>query len=511
MQHVEVVDRSELVRRQAALAQFGEFVIESDDLQAILQESCRLVADALSVDLAKILELDESGETAFVRAGIGWEAGIVGAQRIALHERSAESFALKIGAPVITQNIDEETRFTFPEFMRAHGVTAIVNVPIFLPGRRPYGLIQADARKPRGFGDDDVAFLKTYSMILGPIIDRLKTVTKLRETNERLSLVVENARDYAILLSDADDHITDWLGGSEAILGWSANEITGKSTATIFTDDDRVKGIPARELRIAREAGSAPNVRWHQRKDGSLVYLDGQTIVLQNADASIRGYLKIAQDVTERRRAEERQAVLLAELQHRVRNVLAMVRSIARRTFDGGGSIDQVRAQLDGRIGALARTQALLTRSAGVGVDLELLIREELTAQASDGPVTLSGPEVELAPKAAEILTLAVHELSTNATKYGALGCDDGRLSVSWTLALVAGQQWLRLVWDESAGRAMNRAPHRSGFGTELLTRRVPYELRGRGVMQMRPAGLLCTIEFPLIAGESVLAVEGPA
>ena len=122
----------------------------------------------------------------------------------------------------------------------------------------------------------------------------------------------------------------------------------------------------------------------------------------------------------------------------------------------------------------------------------------------------VGGPEVSLAPKAAEVLTLAVHELATNATKYGALGQDAGRLSVSWRQETEDGQPWLRLFWNETNVAVASAAPRRQGFGVELVTRRVPYELKGRANMELRPGGLECLIEFPLVRGESVLATTGP-
>lgn len=505
-----MVSRDEHLKRQRVLAQFGDFVLDNDDLQKVLDRACELVADALGADLAKILEIEPGAETALVRAGVGWRPGVVGEQRVDLNERSSEAYAIKKTEPVITNDLAHETRFHFPDFLLEHGVIALVNVPILLPGRKPYGVLQVDARQAREFDQDDIEFLKTYAMLLGPVVDRLKTVAELRRSDERLRLFVESARDYVVVLSDAEDRITDWLAGSNEILGWTAAEVVGHTTRRIFTEEDRQAGVPEQELAAARDRGAAGNVRWHVRKDGSRVFLDGQTIALRDNGGELLGYLKIAQDVTDRRRHEERQAVLIAELQHRVRNVLAMVRSIVRRTVAGGLTAEQISEQLEGRIDALARTQALLTRSVGAGVDLEGLVREELLAQASEEGVGVSGPPVQLAPKAAEVLTLAVHELATNSIKYGALGQPGARLSVEWKTERRGQVDWLRLQWRESGVRVAEAAPRRQGFGTELITRRVPYELDGVGRIELNPGGVECTIELPLIRGESILDTDVP-
>jgi PAS domain S-box-containing protein len=301
--------------------------------------------------------------------------------------------------------------------MKEEGVRAIVNVPILLRGRKPWGLLQVDAREPREFGFEDIEFLRTYAMTIGPVVDRLQTATELRHTDERLRLIVTNARSYVIILSDTNDIITDWLGGSEEIFGWSPEQIIGRPGTDLFTAEDRDAGVPEREIAHARENGMAANVRWHMRRDGSRVFLDGQTIALRDSRGAVRGFLKIGQDVTERKRNEERQAVLLAELQHRVRNILAMVRSLISRTIKGDDAIQRLREELEGRIDAMARTQALLTRTLGSGVELETIIREELQSQAvREGGFKIKGPGLELAPRAAEVVTLAVHELATNSS-----------------------------------------------------------------------------------------------
>lgn len=490
---------------------FGEFVLDNDDLDAVLNEGCRLIAEALCVDLAKVIQIERASDSGVVRAGIGWQPGIVGNQQVSLQERSSEAYAIETSAPVITTNIADEERFDIPTFLKDHGVKALVNVPIFLPRRRAWGILQVDAREPREFGEEDIEFLKTYAMVLGPVIDRLQTVAELSNAEQRLQLVVENARSYIMILSDSDDMITAWLAGSEEILGWEAEEIVGRPASTIFTLEDRAKGVSARELARARSDGASPNVRWHLKKDGTQRFLDGQTIALRSADGLLTGYLKIAQDITERKHNEERQELLLAELQHRVRNVLAMVRSLAQRTVSGGTSLEEVGGLLKGRIDALARTQTLLTRALGAGVDLEGLVRDELEAQAANpDEFDIAGPSIELSPKAAEVVTLAVHELATNAAKYGAFRQESGRLSVVWRIDQEEQPPWLRFSWRENNLRLSVQSKRRSGFGTELLERRVPYELKGQGRLRFDEDCLTASIEFPLVAGASILQTSDP-
>jgi len=294
----------EYAQRQRALSDFGDFVLDHDDLDEILSEVCRLVAEAFGTGLATVFEVERNTNTGLVRAGVGWSPGIVGQERIDLAGRSSEALAIETTQPVITNDLVNEGRLEFPQFLSDHRVIALVNVPILLMGRKPWGILQVAAREPREFDQTEIAFLKTCAMMLGRVIGRAKAAAAFSETDERLRLIVNSARTYVMVVSDADDCITDWLGGSEDILGWSSSEAIGQSVDIIFTPEDLAADVPLRERFRARENGTAENLRWHRRKDGSRVFLDGQTIALKDRAGSLRGYIKIAQDVTERLRAE---------------------------------------------------------------------------------------------------------------------------------------------------------------------------------------------------------------
>ena len=182
-------DRDQMVARQKVLADFGDFALRSDDLDNVLTEACRLVGDALETDLAKILEIKPDQQRLLVRAGVGWKPGIVGQKCLSMGERSSETYSIECAHPVITQDIGTENRFDFPDFLKEHGVMALVNVPIFLPGGQPYGLLQVDSCEPRDFDEEDIEFLRTYATILGLVIDRLHKVHSLKEAleaNQRL-------------------------------------------------------------------------------------------------------------------------------------------------------------------------------------------------------------------------------------------------------------------------------------------------------------------------------------
>ncbi|MGI3776805.1 MAG: PAS domain S-box protein [Janthinobacterium lividum] len=327
-----MTDREQLLGRQQVLADFGDLALRSEDLDHVLTEACRLVSEALGTTRAKVLEIRREEGSLLVRAGVGWDEDVVGRARVALDERSSETYALEAGEPVITQDIGEEDRFGVPAFMREAGVVALANVPIVLPGGRVYGLLEVDDVRPRRFGPDDTKFLRTYAVILGPVIDRLLQVRDLRASRERFRLTVAAARDYAILVTDAQDRIVDWLPGAQAVFGWTAEEALGQPAAILFTPEDRVAGQPEREAETARARGVAPDVRWHLHRDGSRVFIEGSVTALRDEDGAVGGFLKIGQDVTERRRTETR----LRESEARQRALIEGLPQLVWRSAAGG-------------------------------------------------------------------------------------------------------------------------------------------------------------------------------
>jgi two-component sensor histidine kinase len=214
---------------------------------------------------------------------------------------------------------------------------------------------------------------------------------------------------------------------------------------------------------------------------------------------SIYEWLSTAADSEGFRGDERRQWLAVAELQHRVRNVLAQVRSIVRQTAETASPALGYSAHLEGRISALARTQGFVMRQPSAGVDLEELVEAEIVAHAArETQVQVAGPPVRLRAKAAETLGLALHELATNAVKYGALATSEGRITVSWAKETDCAEPRVRLEWRESGVTLSERPPAHRGFGTQLLERTVPYELRGSSHLSFESDGVHCVIDIPL-------------
>ena len=233
---------------------------------------------------------------------------------------------------------------------------------------------------------------------------------------------------------------------------------------------------------------------------------------LRDADGEVSGVFAIAVDIDDLKRAAERQSVLLAELQHRVRNIMSTIHAIAWRTRVSVSSVDEYAERLCGRLMSLARTQSLLTRGANAGVCLRGMLDEEIAAQApAAGVYRLQGEDVLLPPKAAEVLSLAIHELASNALRHGALTHEDGQIEVSWHLQVQDGQHWLGLHWCERHAEVQAwELPRQRGLGRAAIEQRVPYELAGSGELRFGPRGLDAWIRFPLRERDSLLQTDAP-
>jgi len=200
------------------------------------------------------------------------------------------------------------------------------------------------------------------------------------------------------------------------------------------------------------------------------------------------------------RESEARLRTLLAELQHRVRNTLAVVKSITQRTAGSSSSVDEMAAHLSGRLDAFARVQSAVTRNPDAGIDLRSLIDDELLAHAAHegNGLAIDGPDVALRAKAAESVSLALHELTTNAVKHGALADrNGGRIAIKWRLNGGEERRELNFEWLEKSTNGSSRNPARHGFGMELLTRILPYDLGAKTKVEFRDNGLRFQMDLP--------------
>jgi two-component sensor histidine kinase len=210
------------------------------------------------------------------------------------------------------------------------------------------------------------------------------------------------------------------------------------------------------------------------------------------------GYTGCNVDVTEARSAQERQRLLINELNHRVKNTLATVQSIVTQTLRNAASPHQARQDVEVRLIALSRAHDVLTRENWQGANLRAVVTQAIEPYRAEAVARFrtAGPDVRLSPRMALALAMALQELATNAVKYGALSNDTGQVAILWTVR-PDSPSWLRLTWTETGGPRVV-APNRRGFGTRLIERSLARDLDGEVVIDFDPQGVICTVEAPI-------------
>lgn len=330
-------------------------------------------------------------------------------------------------------------------------------------------------------------------------VNMLVDITERKRAEEyagRLAAIVEFSDD-AIISKDVQGVIRTWNKGAERLFGYKAREVIGKPV-NILIPPDRQDEEPAILARIRRGERIEHYETVRVRKDGDLLDISLTVSPLKNSRGQVIGASKIARDVTERRRHEERRQLLVNELNHRVKNTLATVQSLAAQTFRGK---DQSPAfgEFESRLVALSRAHDVLTRESWEGVDLQELITGAIApiCVEPEERFEISGPSLRLRPKVALSLAMAFHELCTNAAKYGALTNEAGRIKIFWKVVALDAEPRLFLRWEELGGPKVEM-PRQKGFGSRLLERALCHELGARVELSFAPTGVACEIEAPL-------------
>jgi PAS domain S-box-containing protein len=334
------------------------------------------------------------------------------------------------------------------------------------------------------------------------VTERVLAEQALRESRERLDMAV-GAHAIGIFDWDLTTGAATWSAEMEDIFGLPRGTFEGHTDyfrkRTVLEDLARIEA----ETAAALEAGK--DVVHYEfriiREDGAIRWLEGAARFVFGPDRQPVRIVGTNLDITERKMAEQHQRLLINELNHRVKNTLAIVQAIAWQSFRSGGMSQPARESFEGRIAALAAAHDVLTRQNWRGGSIAQIVSEAVAPQNPGGDrLTVRGPLVRLEPKTAVALALAAHELATNAVKYGALSTPNGRVEVGWTVE----DGFLRLTWREIGGPPV-RGPIRRGFGARLLEQGLAEELDGCVRMDFLPEGLVCTVEaqLPGVRGSS--------
>ena len=303
-----------------------------------------------------------------------------------------------------------------------------------------------------------------------------------------LASIVESSDD-AIVSKDLNGIVTSWNRGAERLFGYTAEEMVGKPIAVIAAPD-RLDEMPAiiRRLRAGERIDHYETRRRH--KDGTILHISLTVSPIRDPSGKIVGASKIARDISQQVEMRNRLELLRREVDHRAKNILQVVQALLRLTRANG--LEDYITSLEGRIRALAAAHTQVAENRWRGADLTGLLNDTLAAFLSEeGRIVVVGPAVFIGADAAQALAITLHELATNAGKYGALSVPAGKVTVAWTYE----EEELRLVWTESGGPPVT-PPKSHGYGMRVIQSMVPGQADGTVELDWPAEGLCCTIRF---------------
>jgi two-component sensor histidine kinase len=423
-------------------------------------------------------------------------------------ESLACGLATATGRPILTRDVFEEPLWKpWVHLAREFDFRGCWSFPIETRDRRPIGTLALYFREARDAQPQDLALAAVVTQAAGIIISRQTEVEErarveraLRESEEKYRSLF-NLMDEAFVLCevvlDHDDQPVDlrYVDANPAAVRMMGAEPVGRTARGLelnlephwFTVFDRVArtGTGERHELTATAVNAVYNV-----------YVFPAGAPNQHRVAAIY------QDVTDRKRADERQSLLMRELNHRVKNTLATVQSIANQTFRGAPEPALFVEKFQARLQALSRAHALLTQRNWQSADIRAAVRDQLALDGDNERIPISGPAVFLAPSSAVSLAMVLHELATNARKHGSLSTAAGRVNVQWRVT--GTEPAIHLEWQESGGPAIEM-PTKRGFGITLIEKSLA-GIGGSASLQFEAGGLRCSIRLPFAEDQAPVA-----
>ena len=502
---------AKLAAETKAVARFYEEGLplwETKSLQEGLDATLASTIDLLGADMGALQLLDSGSKFLRIVAHRGFKQEFLDYFReVPTEQDSAFGRALRSTTSVVIEDTELDSSAQFRSVRRAANYRAFVAAPLVDSGGTLLGLLSAHFRAPHRPSDSEMRWLELYRRRAADFIQRIVAQEALRESEERLRLALETAH-LATWDHDPGTGIHVWNDEFYRIFGYEVGEIEASQAAwakRIHPDDraaaeavvanaDREHKDYVNEFRVIRPDGT---VRW-VRARGRYLHHDGGT----------QRSIGLVEDITEARKLAATQRVLVAELQHRTRNLMAVVQAIAHQTGEHVDNFAEFEDRFHNRLQALSRVQSLLSRADDEPITLGALVTMEFVALGPDAigdKITYGGPETPLRKSAVEVLALGIHELLTNAIKYGALASPTGRLSVNWWIDETLPDRRLVLEWREHGLAQLPRPANseRRGYGRRLIEEALPYSLSAETKFELSVDGLHCRISLPLAPNDA--------
>ena len=334
--------------------------------------------------------------------------------------------------------------------------------------------------------------------LVSDITDRKRQAEVLRDSEQRFRSTFENAA-VGVAHVGLDGSWLSVNGKFAEMVGYSTEELLCRTFQDITHPQDLAADLGNVQQVLTGDIQSYSMDKRYIRKDGSILWAALTVALQRDASGAPAYFISIINDILPRKRAEEHQHFLMRELSHRTKNLLAIIQSMSTQTAKSSASIEEFGDRFGQRLQALAASHDLLIDGNWSGADLKALVSRQLSSFADPGDprLTLSGPAVTLTTESAQSIGLALHELATNAVKYGALSCPAGTVAVWWALddASVT-PRLLHLSWTERGGPTVT-SPSRSGFGRTVIERLTAAALSGKVILQYPPEGAVWHLDVP--------------
>ena len=520
--HAETTLR-ESAERQAVLLKLSDALRPLAEPLAVQVEAMRVLGQHLAVDRAQYHEVEPNNE--WIRPGGGYaNGGALHVNRSRMDEFGAfVRDAYEGGRTLIVADTELDERLSTAERIAfaGIGVRAFVAVPLVKNGRF-VAVLGLDNLAARSWSPTEIALAEEVAQRTWAAVERARVEASLHESDERFRQF-SNASTDILWIRDAKSLQMVFASPAfETIYGIPGPDKGGinnfRTWAHLIESECRSE-VLANFRRIRKGERLEQEFRMRRASDGALRWIHDTSFPLLDSAGHVRWVAGLGADITEARAFADRQEVLVAELQHRTRNLIAVVGSLAERTVESATSLEDFEKRFGVRLSALSRVQGLLSHlTIGDRVTFDELLNTELAAHgASNGlskQLTLSGPmNVPLRSGTVQTFALALHELATNAVKYGAFSSPNGHLTVTWRVEPGVDNQPpdLHLEWRETGVSILqhDRATARRGYGRELIEHALPYQLGASTTYDLRADGVCCTIAVPISHGAATGSEEG--
>jgi PAS domain S-box-containing protein len=491
-----------LAKKSAALARLHEVSSRlwlRHDLHQALDEILAGAIELLGANMGAIRILDATQGVLKIGAHRGFGQEFLDFFReVSAADNSACGRVLRSGERMVIADVEADTLYApFHSIARAVGYRAVQSTPIVSRQGALLGTLATHFYSVHDPAQQDLDLLDLYVRQAADIIEHHNAEDALRESEERLRLT-QLRTGIGIWDWNLGTGKLTWTPEQETIFGVEPRTVKcyADFLSRVHPDDiEKVEAARDRavqrretfklEFRIVRPSG---RVRWVSSVGGA--FYDEAT----NEPVRVLGNIA---DITDRKELEDHKNALISELDHRVKNVLATVLTVASRTRETSRSMAEFITALDGRIKSMAGTHELLSYRRWQGIPIAELVHRELAPYSTASNTRVDGPDVVVSAEAGQTLAMVLHELATNAAKFGAISVRSGRVSVCWSFGRNGhAETCLCLQWQESGGPPVV-PPTRLGFGTSVVRELVPYELGGTVDLAYRHDGIHCKLEIP--------------